>query len=368
MRRHCGITDARIMKTRLIVVATALSIAALSGCMKWEDGTDPDLEICPGASQKLFIANEGQWSYGNASLSCYDTGSGSVGNDVFYRANGQKLGDTAQSMTLHDGTLWIVVNSSNVIFAVDPVSFREKGRITEGLNSPRYIHFVSDGKAYITQMGSGDILIADPQSYSITGKIETGASSTEQIVQTGEYAIVNCWSYQKEILKIDTRTDAVTGRLETGVQPAAMQFDCNGKLWVINDGGGSWTEETIGSEAPTLKRIDPENLVIEHTLTFPEGSSVNTLEMNSGRDSLFFLQDGVMAMSIADPGLPDEPVADLSGLQYPYGLAIRPGNSEIFVSDALDFMQDGAVSRFSSGGELLDRFKTGVGPGAFCWY
>ena len=65
MRRHCGITDARIMKTRLIVVATALSIAALSGCMKWEDGTDPDLEICPGASQKLFIANEGQWSYGN---------------------------------------------------------------------------------------------------------------------------------------------------------------------------------------------------------------------------------------------------------------------------------------------------------------
>ena len=94
-----------------------------------------------------------------------------VENELFARANDQKLGDTAQSMTLHDGTLWIVVNTSNVIFAIDPYTFKEKGRIT-GLASPREIFFVSDDKAYVTQMEDGRICIVDPKKYEITGYID----------------------------------------------------------------------------------------------------------------------------------------------------------------------------------------------------
>lgn len=54
-------------------------------------------------------------------------------------------------MTLHNGVGWIAVNNSHVVFAVDPDTFREVGRITN-LTSPRYIHFVSDEKAYVTQI------------------------------------------------------------------------------------------------------------------------------------------------------------------------------------------------------------------------
>lgn len=110
------------------------------------------------------------------------------------------------------------------VFAVDPDTFREVGRITN-LTSPRYIHFVSDEKAYVTQIWDNRIFIVNPKRYEITGYIEcpdmtAESGSTEQMVQYGKYVFVNCWSYQNRILKIDTETDRVVGQLTVGIQPA----------------------------------------------------------------------------------------------------------------------------------------------------
>ena len=70
----------------------------------------------------LFITNEGNFMYGNASLSYYNPEMKHVENEVFARANGMKLGDVAQSMGIHKGVGWIVVNNSGVIFAISGLS------------------------------------------------------------------------------------------------------------------------------------------------------------------------------------------------------------------------------------------------------
>ena len=136
--------------------------------MKWDYGDAVEDFNATGAG--LFITNEGNFQYGNASLSYYDPETKQVQNEVFFRANGMKLGDVAQSMTIYDNKGWVVVNNSHVIFAIDLNTFKEVGRI-ENLTSPRYIHFLSDEKAYVTQLWDNRIFIINPRTYEITGHI-----------------------------------------------------------------------------------------------------------------------------------------------------------------------------------------------------
>ena len=186
--------------------------------MKWDYGEMEDFSV---SASGLFTTNEGNFQYSNATLSYYDPATCEVENEVFYRANGFKLGDVAQSMVIRDGIGWIVVNNSHVIFAIDINTFKEVGRIT-GFTSPRYIHFLSDEKAYVTQIWDYRIFIINPKTYEITGYIECPdmdmeSGSTEQMVQYGKYVYVNCWSYQNRILKIDTETDKVVDELTIGI-------------------------------------------------------------------------------------------------------------------------------------------------------
>ena len=346
---------------RFIALATLL----LTSCMKWEYGNEESFEA---ASSGLFITNEGNFQYGNASLSFYDPAARTIENEVFYRANGMKLGDVAQSLIVHNGVGWVVVNNSHVVFAIDLDTFREVGRITN-LTSPRYMHFVSDEKAYITQIWDNRITVVNPRTYQITGYIdcpemtmETG--STEQMVQWGDYVYVNCWSYQNRILKIDTRTDTVVDELEVGIQPTSLVLDRNGKIWTITDGG--YEGSPYGYEAPSLYRIDAETFRVEREFPFVLGDAPSEVQINGAGDRIYWLNDDVWEMDVEAERLPVRPFLEQREPIY-YGLTVDPRSGEVYVADAIDYQQQGMIYRYSPAGELLDEFYVGVIPGAFCW-
>ncbi|HJA99080.1 MAG TPA: YncE family protein [Candidatus Alistipes avicola] len=315
----------------------------------------------------LFITNEGNFMYGNATLSYYDPQKKTVQNEIFARANGMLLGDVAQSMVVRNGIGWVVVNNSGVIFAIDVKTFKEVGRIT-GFTSPRYIHFLSEEKAYVTQLWDPRIYIVNPKSYSITGYVETDMNfqngSTEQMVQYGKYIFTNCWSYQNRILKIDTETDTVVDELEVGIQPSSIVLDCYNKLWVITDGG--YEGSPYGNEAPTLTRIDAETFTIEKQFVFGMNDSPRSLQLNGTGDELYFINGAVWKMSVTDDLLPIRPLVEEGDANF-YALTVNPVNSEVYVSDAIDYVQPGIIYRYSPEGELLDTFHVKITPGSFCW-
>lgn len=349
-------------------IAAITLFLSVSGCMKPTPDNDNGFHGDPPmGSLSLVIANQGQFNNGDASLTLYDPASETVENNIFFKANNAKLGDIAQSLNYHNGKLWIVVNNSHIIFATDPFTFKEKGRIT-GLTSPRNIHFISEEKAYVTQMYSSRIAIINPKTYEITGYIETSVKDgTEQLVQIGKYIYTNCWTNQKKVLKIDSETDKIVGHAETGIQPACIVSDKDGKLWVLTDGGHQWC--TIGEEEPALSIVNPETLQVERKMKFSKGNFVSSLCTNRDKDTIYYLNNGVYKMSIGDNTLPEKAfIPNDGGNLYALSVNPKPGFNMIAVSDAIDYKQNGKVLIYDFEGKKTDEFSVGICPGAFCWY
>ena len=359
-------------KYRLMpLLVLALVIASCINDEDWFELNSP-LQV-DLTSSGLFIVNEGNFNFVNSSLSYYDIDSMKVLNQVFYRTNNVPIGDVAYSMQIRDSLGYIVVNNSEMIYVIDINSFEYRGRIT-GLTSPRHIHFISDTKAYVTDLYAKSITIINPQTYEISGYIDVhnGASEfyqhpTEEMVQYGKYVFTNCWSYDNKILVIDSETDQLVDSIEVALQPVSIKLDRYNKLWVLSD--GSFEGSAYGWEAPALTRIDAETRVVEKEIRFDPDDLPSSLCMNGSRDTLYFLNRHVYHLPVyseAEPEILIESTYSEATSGY-FGLTSDPHNSDLYLADAVDFVQQGLVYRFRSDGSPVDTFQVGVAPGAFCF-
>ena len=72
-------------------------------------------------------------------------------------------------------------------------------------------------------------------------------------------------------------------------------------------------------------------------------------------------------MDVRSESLPEKPFLENMTGNYWYGLTVDPRTSEVYLADALDYVQPGWVFRYSARGGLLDSFQVGIIPGAFCF-
>jgi glutamine cyclotransferase len=369
-KRVIGPGDYLIRFRRLILTSTIFGLM-FSSCSK----SPVDTVFFNFTGNKgVYIVNEGNFMFGNSSLSFYDPQTKKVRNDVFQARNGAPLGDVAQSMSILGDLGFIVVNNSGKIYVIDSRTAGFKGSIS-GLSSPRYIHFVNAQKAYVTDLYARKITIFNPQSFQITGQIPVGNSKsefdqhdTEQMVQYGNLVFTNCWSYDNKILIINSDTDQLIDSIEVYKQPNSMVIDKDNKIWVLSDGG--FVGSPYGYERPGLMKIDAETREIERSFRFAQGDHPQSLCINPTKDTIYYLNRHVWKMAVSETHLP---ILPLISSKYTsvyggyYSLAINPVNSEIYLGDAIDHSQNGIVSRYSPSGTLIDEFKVGISPGNFAF-
>ncbi len=348
-----------------------IGMLLLSSCMK--DNTLTNKLQENKTAHDVFIINQGNFGYGNSSLSYYDPVAKTVINNVFYGTNGLPLGDVANSMAVRDSLGYIVVNNSGKIYIINENTFQYVGKVT-GFTSPRNICFISDSKAYVTDMYSKSIQIVNPKTMQITGSIFTQHTS-EQIVLYKDLAFVNSWSYDNKILVINTNNDQLVDSITVTKQPNTMVLDKNNNLWVLSDGG--YAGSPYAQVKAALTEIDPKTKQILRTFTFSNvNASPTGLCVNPTKDTLYYLKPsaygatitlpGIYAMSVIAQSLPAMPLISQNSKNF-YALAADPGNGTIYVSDALDYTQSGKVFVYSPTGQIEDSITAGIIPGGFCF-
>jgi DNA-binding beta-propeller fold protein YncE len=349
-------------------------ILLLQACMQDDLLWEPNGEFPQVPGRGLFIVNEGNFNYGNASLSYYNIDQKELVPDVFYAANVLPLGDVAHSMTLRDSLAYVVVNNSGRIVILHARTFKYEGKIT-GLTSPRYIHFLDDTKAYVSDLYARSIAIVNPQTREITGSIPVNnhtsdfyQHSTEQMLQYDQYVYVNCWSFDNKILIIDSEQDRVVDSIQVIKQPNSMVLDKYHSLWVLSDGG--FEDSPYGYELPGLMRIKSGSKEVEIMQRFKAGERPSELRINGGGDTLYFINQHIYSYAVENPAGPELLISsphEGSASGGFYTLEVDPANSQIYVADAIDHLQKGIIYRYDSFGDLLDSFHAGITPGDFCF-
>ena len=360
------------MKRNLLFVL-ALAGVMLFSCNKKDEPVKPDTPVIPVNPDTtevqhhtgVYVLNEGTFTYANASLSYYDSESDSIYNNMFYKANGIPLGDVAQSLAMLGNDLFIVVNNSNNIYKVDASTIEYKAALGD-FYSPREMFFVSPTKAYVSDIIGTSLWIINPKDMTHTGSIDMG-KTTEKMVRIGNELYVSNWSYYyidansndsyTTVQVVDIDNDAILTEVEVGKEPNTMAVDKNGHVWVLCE-GRSWDWEY--GEQPSLWEIDPATKSATRRLQFE--TTASCLRASANGDYLYMIGDGDVRRYDVDGQTLTDFCISAEGRLF-YNLAVDP-DLGIFVTDAMNYVMNGAVYRYTDEGVLLGSYEAGIIPSA----
>jgi YVTN family beta-propeller protein len=307
----------------------------------------------------VFIVNEGNYLWSNASVTYYDFTDATYKDDIFNEVNHRPLGDVAQSLSVANGKAYIVVNNSNKIEIVDLASFASVGVIT-GLTSPRYFLPLTASKAYVSDLYCNSVSVVDLATNTKTASIPCKGSTEEMLLSGSEVFVTN--TRTDKIYIINSNTDVVKDSLKLGFASNSLAMDKNGKLWVFCAG------DAANSIHASLHRVNTTSHSIELSYTLPDALDIwDKMRMNAAKDTLYYMDNGIYQMPITASTLPSTPLIT-KGSRIFHGLAVNPFDNSLFVSDAVDYIQKGKVYYYSSTGVLKGSINTGIIPVDFYFY
>lgn len=311
-------------------------------------------------SEGIWILNEGSFGQGNASIS-HIAPDATLTANAFEQVNGYLLGDVAQSIAFLGEKAYIVVNNSQKIEVVDAATMKVQDT-WQSTASPRYLLPINSTEAYISHIFSQEVAHISLENGNAINTIALlcDAASTcwseQMLLINGKIFVANM--FKGEINIINPQSKQIEESISVGIDPNSMVIDANDKLWVLCDGGfcPACSEKALYRINPASRQIEG-TFLFENDLDYPNNLNIS----NNGQDLFFINNNGIYKMNIAANNLPTSPV--FSGGTYLYTIAIQPETNDLYVSDALDFSQNGFIYKIN--GEnyaIADTFKVGIAP------
>lgn len=336
------------------------SLCLLNGCNEPEDAFPQRQEIhnpYRGSEEGVFVLNEGNFGWGYGTIDYIDLRQEEVLRNIYEQANQELLGNVVQSISYFQGYYYVAVNNSQKLVIIEPETFKKVGE-TGNLISPRYFLGIDEEKAYVSDLYADAIHVINPTTFEKTGEIPTGGW-TERMILTGKYAIVAAYEEQ-ELLVINTESDKIEKRIALKGSPNSLQLDKNNFLWVLTGSGND--------QQAHLYQLNPENFSISKDIVLDASAGGPThLQLNSTKDSLYYLRQGVYKMSIQAGSVPANPIIEETPSTIFYGLGISP-EGDIWLADAVDYVQNGWARRYTGTGVPVDSFRVGIIPNSFLFH
>jgi DNA-binding beta-propeller fold protein YncE len=311
-------------------------------------------EVVPEFVSGVYVTNEGNYQFGNSSVSYLDQQTGHVTHDVFLAANGFSMGDVCQSMIRIGAHYYLVMNGSGRVEVVDTADFKVVKTIT-GCQSPRYILPLSATKGYLTDLYDNKVHILNLATNEITGSISI-PTWTEALVYANNKVYVSA-PHSKYVFIVDPLHNVITDSIEAGEGISSMVLDKNNSLWLLSNGD-------LGAHDPFVAKVDiaTDQIIFQETLDHAAGN----LTCSDDKAILYWLEDGVVKLPV-DSAVAKRTTIIAKGSHNWYGLGVHPFTEDIYVSDALSYLEDSEVFIYSKEGVQKSTFTTGIISGGF-WF
>lgn len=323
----------------------------------------PEYPVILNPKGGLFILNEGNFQFGNATLDFYDFITQKLSSNAFETTNNRKLGDVLQSITHHGGKGYLVVNNSQKIEVINMNTLASEATIT-GFVSPRYMVVNGFQKAYVSEYYNGGIKVVDLNTNQIIHTIPLVGNCNELLIYNNKLYVTV--SNKKILYVINTQSDVVMDSINVAYGPSSLRIDKNNDLWVLSSGrtitGGDF-------ENGALQKINMEadTIVNMQYITRQSDHGPIKLRSNAKKDVLYWINKSIYKHPINENVVSSNPWI-LSFNNNFWALNYDSLTDEVYVGDAIDFVQRSTVNRYDETATLRGTFKAGVITGDFYFY
>ena len=310
--------------------------------------------IAPQGNDRVAVLCEGNFMWGNAKLDVISTDSSGtrIWNNAFEAVNNKPIGDVLQSALVAGNNLFLSVNNSGKVLAIDPVSLKQT-KSNNTLKSPRNLLMVG-GQLWVSDLYANKISVLDTSNLKTVKEILM-PGWTENMVRWGDYVAVA--AYKGEVLLLNPSTHAVERTLKVDSGALYLAVDAAMQLWV-----GCASNGKSSLSAFALGQID-----IVEVAHWKMTGDLGSIQLSRNGGTLFVSRKNKLYSYRADA----QSEANMSVLIEPgvtqlYGYYYDAVSNTFYFADAKDYVSNGAVVRCP----MDDMSKksvltTGVNPSGF---
>jgi hypothetical protein len=317
---------------------------------------DPKVEttnLTPISTSKGFlIGNEGNFQWGNASLSLYDNSQNILYKDIYSSINNQSLGDVLQSVYYYQNLYYLVVNHSSKIEAINAKDFKRSFTLN-GFVSPRYMLAKNEQKAYVSDMQANGVYVVNLETKKIEKTIPLAGWSEQMVLF--ENTLFVCSKNSEYLYLINTENDVVSDSILVAKGANSICLDAANKIWLAC--GGSLTNYT-----GYLFQIDPLNKKINKQFVFQANEAPTAIAFEKSNNTLYYLNGSLYQLNMQDSILPKQAIIDKAKANF-YGFNII--DQQLILSDVKDFVQSAEISVYDLRGKKIKSFIGGINASTF---